>query len=247
MPARTARVRIACRSVPQSGSVRARPPRSSPVAKRGRYAALLLLGADALHAGRHDQVRVEDAGERHPHLRDLLHDAWRRWWRRARARRSSVRDGGAEQPQRLHLLHHLGRVDVGVLQLAARAAARPAPATCRPHRESRRLLRGLRPALANTPTVDLARSSRRQAPGCLTPQPRGRRRPSSISSCRMSLKRLKAPHSAVRQVISTICASVKCCLRRVNISSRVRFQLLVTAIAYSTTSLSTSSSSGWSL
>ena len=27
----------------------------------------------------------------------------------------------------------------------------------------------------------------------------------------MSLKRLKAPHSAVRQVISTICASLKCC------------------------------------
>ena len=33
---RTARARIACRSVPQSGSVRARPPRSSPAAKRGR-------------------------------------------------------------------------------------------------------------------------------------------------------------------------------------------------------------------
>ena len=30
-------MRIACRSVPQSGSVSARPPRISPVAKRGRY------------------------------------------------------------------------------------------------------------------------------------------------------------------------------------------------------------------
>ena len=38
MPARTARVRIACRSVPQSGSVSASPPRSSPVAKRGSQA-----------------------------------------------------------------------------------------------------------------------------------------------------------------------------------------------------------------
>jgi hypothetical protein len=34
--------------------------------------------------------------------------------------------------------------------------------------------------------------------------------PCSMSNCRMSLKRLKAPHSAVRQVISTICASLKC-------------------------------------
>ncbi len=36
LPSRRADVRIACRSVPQSGSVRARPPRVSPVAKRGR-------------------------------------------------------------------------------------------------------------------------------------------------------------------------------------------------------------------
>ena len=39
-PSRTARVRIACRSVPQSGSVRAMPPRSSPRARRGRNASL---------------------------------------------------------------------------------------------------------------------------------------------------------------------------------------------------------------
>ena len=38
-PARFAVVRIACRSVPQSGSVKPTPPRNSPVAKRGRNAA----------------------------------------------------------------------------------------------------------------------------------------------------------------------------------------------------------------
>ena len=32
-------MRTACKSVPQSGSVSARPPRSSPLAKRGRKAA----------------------------------------------------------------------------------------------------------------------------------------------------------------------------------------------------------------
>ena len=37
-PSRRAVTRIACRSVPQSGSVSARPPRSSPAAKRGRNA-----------------------------------------------------------------------------------------------------------------------------------------------------------------------------------------------------------------
>ena len=35
-PWRTAVVRIACRSVPQFGSVNAMPPRTSPLAKRGR-------------------------------------------------------------------------------------------------------------------------------------------------------------------------------------------------------------------
>ncbi len=34
-PCRLATVRMPCRSVPASGSVSARPPRSSPVAKRG--------------------------------------------------------------------------------------------------------------------------------------------------------------------------------------------------------------------
>ena len=36
--------------------------------------ALLRLGAVALDDRRHDQVRVEDAGERHPDARDALDD-----------------------------------------------------------------------------------------------------------------------------------------------------------------------------
>ena len=78
-------------------------------------AALLLLGADALHARRHDQVRVEDAGQRHPDLRHLLTDAG---VGRGREPEPAVggADGGAEQAQRLHLLHHLGGVDVVVLE-----------------------------------------------------------------------------------------------------------------------------------
>ena len=79
--------------------------------------ALLLLGADALDAGRHDQVRVEDAGQRHPHLRHPLHDARVGGGRQPEPAVGRA-DGGAEQAQRLHLLHHVRGVDVVVLQRA---------------------------------------------------------------------------------------------------------------------------------
>src|SRR5688500_6056829 len=56
----------------------------------------------------------------------------------------------------------------------------------------------------------------------------------SISHCRISVKRLNAPHSEMRHVSSTIWASEKCSRRRVKISSRVLLQLLFTATEYST-------------
>ena len=80
-----------------------------------QVAPLLLLGADPLDARRHDQVRVEDAGERHPHFRDALHDPGVGGRRQAEAA-VVRRDGGAEQAERLHLLDHLVRIDVVVLE-----------------------------------------------------------------------------------------------------------------------------------
>src|SRR5439155_3083 len=65
---------------------------------------------------------------------------------------------------------------------------------------------------------------------------------SSIRSASLNL--LKKPHSVMRRVNSTICASLKCRLRRSNSSSGMRFGCSQAAIAYSTTSLSVSSSSG---
>ena len=113
-------VRIACRSVPQSGSVSARPPRSSPRGEARQEAALLLLGAEALHGGRHDQVRVEDAGQRHPDGGDRVDDPG--VGRRRQAEPAVFRrDRRAEQAERLHLLDHLRGVDVVVLELAAPA------------------------------------------------------------------------------------------------------------------------------
>ena len=66
-------MRIACRSVPQSGSVRASPPRRF---RRWRSAAGTPASALSVpwraDDRRHDQMRVENAGQRHPHPRDAL-------------------------------------------------------------------------------------------------------------------------------------------------------------------------------
>ena len=73
-PSRRAVVRIACRSVPHVGSVSASPPRSSPDASFGRNSSRCDVRAERADEVRHHQVRVEDAGERHPDGGDLRDD-----------------------------------------------------------------------------------------------------------------------------------------------------------------------------
>ena len=76
---------------------------------------LLLLRAEAQHGRRHDEVRVEDAGERHPHGRDPFHDA--RIGRGAEAEPAVfLRDDGAEQAELLHPLDDVGGPGVAVLE-----------------------------------------------------------------------------------------------------------------------------------
>ena len=73
---------------------RARSARGRRAARRSRSAAGSARFCSSVptrsHAGRHDQVRVEDAGERHPHLRDPLHDPGVGRGARGRARRRPV-------------------------------------------------------------------------------------------------------------------------------------------------------------
>ena len=76
----------------------------------------LLVGAVAADELRHHQVRVDDAGERHPRARDGLDDAHVR--ARAEAEPAVLLgDGGGEEAELAHLLDHLARVLVGVLEL----------------------------------------------------------------------------------------------------------------------------------
>ena len=91
------------------------PPRSSPVAKMGRNSFLLLLGAEALHRDRHNEVGVDHAGERHPHRRDALDDLGVGRGREAKAAIFGV-DDGAEQAELLDLLDHLVGIFVFVLK-----------------------------------------------------------------------------------------------------------------------------------
>ena len=79
--------------------------------------ALLFLGAAAFDRRGHDQVRVEDAGGRHPHRRHLDHDLGVDPRRQAQAAVLGG-DGGAEQAQLLHFLDQLMRVLVFQIVLA---------------------------------------------------------------------------------------------------------------------------------
>ncbi len=78
---------------------------------------LLRLGAEALHRRRHDQMRIEDAGERHPHPRDALDDPGveHRGKPEPAVRRRNRR---AEQTELPHALDHLGGIFVIALELA---------------------------------------------------------------------------------------------------------------------------------
>jgi hypothetical protein len=67
----------------------------------------------------------------------------------------------------------------------------------------------------------------------------------SSSMASASLNLLKKPQSVMRKVSSTSCASLKYWCSRANRAPGMRFGLSQAAIAYSTTSLSLSSNSGW--
>ena len=121
-------VRMAWRSVPQSGSVSASPPRSSAGREPRQELRPLLVGAVAADELGHHQVRVDHPGERHPRPRDRLDDPH---VRRRREPEAAVllRDRRAEEAELAHLLDHLVRV------ARRRARARgPAVAPRRPTR-----------------------------------------------------------------------------------------------------------------
>ena len=103
-------------SLPASGSLSDRDPRSSPVTMRGGSRCPLLVGAVVGDQRGGDDVGVQDAGERHPPGGELLDDAG--VGRDVEAEAAVLRgDRDAEQPHGLHLLDKLFGVGVGVLEL----------------------------------------------------------------------------------------------------------------------------------
>jgi hypothetical protein len=123
-----ATVRIACRSVPQSDSVRPDAAAQFAGGEAGQELLLLFLGAIALHRHRHDQVRVDDAGDRHPHRRHALDDL--RVGGGGEAQPAVFRiDDAAEQAHLLHLLDDLRGIDVVVLQVV-HVGLEAAPSRC---------------------------------------------------------------------------------------------------------------------
>ena len=105
---------------------------------------LLLLGAVALHHHGHDQVRVDDAADRHPHRRDALDDL-----RVGRGRQAEAAvlggDDAAEQPHLLHLFDDVRGVDVVMLEGVDVRLDLRASKTCRPCRERDARSRRFRP------------------------------------------------------------------------------------------------------
>ena len=81
-----------------------------------QVARLLRIAAEALHRGGHDEVRVEDAGHRHPHRRHPLDDLCVGGDGQAESA-VLLADGGAEEAELAHLLDDLGRPGVGGLEL----------------------------------------------------------------------------------------------------------------------------------
>jgi hypothetical protein len=78
--------------------------------------ALLLLGAGTLHGGRHDEVRVEDARQRHPDDRDPLDDL--RVGQAGQAEPAVfLLDDRAEQAELLHLPDDFLGIGVVMLKL----------------------------------------------------------------------------------------------------------------------------------
>ncbi len=84
--------------------------------KTRQVVAFLRLGAESLHRRRHDQMGVEDPRHRHPHGGNTLDDLGVGHRRQTQAAILGI-DGGAEQPQLLHLLDDGLGVGVGGFQL----------------------------------------------------------------------------------------------------------------------------------
>ena len=81
----------------------------------GQVGIPLLVGAEALDGGGHDEVRVDEAAHRHPGVGEPLDDLGVGGDRQAEAA-VILGDGGAEETHLLHLLDDVLRVDVVVLQ-----------------------------------------------------------------------------------------------------------------------------------
>ena len=115
-PSRTARHEMLRVSLPASDSDSDRQPRSSPGREARQPALLLLLGAVVHDEVRGDRVRVDDARQRHPAVRELLDHADVGEEVEAEAA-VLLGDRDAEQAERLHLLDDRLGIRVGVLDL----------------------------------------------------------------------------------------------------------------------------------
>ncbi len=94
-----------------------REPAADLAARKARQPALLLLlGAEFLDRERQHQVRVEDAGDRHPDRRDAHDDLGVDRGGQAEAAVFDA-DGRAEQAELLHLRDDLGGPAIGVVVL----------------------------------------------------------------------------------------------------------------------------------
>ena len=80
----------------------------------GQPLGLLLRRAEPLNRRRHDQVRVKNAGDRHPVARNAHHDLGIGGRRQAQSA-IFLPDGRAEQPHFRHLGHQFGRPDIIVI------------------------------------------------------------------------------------------------------------------------------------
>ena len=115
---------------------------------------------------------------------------------------------------------------------------KPACAACNPCKPACGACNPCKPACAATPASPRATNARpgsgrlsgrpcfsglrrRQAPRPFQAASRTACASGSRSSCSASLKRLNAPQSAIRQVSSTICSSLKCAFSRSKIPSRM--------------------------
>ena len=81
----------------------------------GQVGGALLVGAEALDGGGHDEVGVDEPAHRHPGVGETLDDlgVGRDWQAEAAM---VFGDGGAEQPHLLHLLDDVLRIDVVMLE-----------------------------------------------------------------------------------------------------------------------------------